>query len=55
MAGNGRSIIFSDVKRQKDFELEKSLLKELSLTQIIQSVKACLTLCFPFFKTKTAF
>ncbi|MEI2449452.1 DUF2521 family protein, partial [Priestia megaterium] len=28
---------FSDVKRQKDFELEKSLLKELSLTQIIQS------------------
>ncbi len=48
MAGNGRSIIFSDVKRQKDFELEKSLLKELSLTQIIQSVKACLTPLFPF-------
>ncbi|XYJ22910.1 DUF2521 family protein [Bacillus velezensis] len=39
---------FSDVKRQKDFELEKSLLKELSLTQIIQSVKACLTPLFPF-------
>lgn len=46
---------FSDVKRQKDYELEKSLLKELSLTQIIQSVKACLTPLFPFFKTKTAF
>ncbi|ASB63684.1 uncharacterized protein S101413_00186 [Bacillus velezensis] len=39
---------FSDVKRQKDYELEKSLLKELSLTQIIQSVKACLTPLFPF-------
>ncbi|MEW4061137.1 DUF2521 family protein [Bacillus siamensis] len=41
---------FSDVKRQKDYELEKNLLKELSLTQIIQSVKACLTPLFPFFQ-----
>ncbi|MEC1621489.1 DUF2521 family protein [Bacillus mojavensis] len=39
---------FMDVKRQKDFELEKNLLKELSLRQIIQSVKACLTPLFPF-------
>ncbi|MCC2529736.1 YbaK family protein [Bacillus halotolerans] len=39
---------FMDMKRQKDFELEKNLLKELSLRQIIQSVKACLTPLFPF-------
>ncbi len=40
---------FMDVKRQKDFELEKNLLKELSLRQIIQSVKDCLEPLFPFF------
>lgn len=39
---------FMDVKRQKDFELEKNLLKELSLRQIIQSVKDCLEPLFPF-------
>ncbi|KAF1677196.1 DUF2521 family protein [Bacillus mexicanus] len=39
---------FMDVKRQKDFELEKNLLKELSLRQIIQSVKNCLEPLFPF-------
>ncbi len=40
---------FMDVKRQKDFELEKNLLKELSLRQIIQSVKDCLEPLFLFY------
>ncbi|MBL3649959.1 YbaK family protein [Bacillus sp. RHFS10] len=39
---------FMDVKRQKDYELEKNLLKELSLRQIILSVKDCLEPLFPF-------